>query len=373
MNAKQYLSRLLWSGGCLALVIAMFNWFIDPYLMFSSPRISGFNYYKADINNYVRITKAYQPVRMSMDTLIVGNSRVEMGFDPNHQCFNKHSVYNLAIPGAGIKMQLHYALNQIYQKNIKKIYIGVDFTDFLIDQKDYENQQKNINLNIIKRMKYNENGKKNEKYQWQYFIDSYQSLLTLNALNSSFKTILQQNSNASNRKDNGFNPAQDYLTVINEEGAIALFSQKLPELSARLSRPKYLFDSAGNRSTDFDELENFIQIAKQKQISVKLFTNPFHNDYWKLINKYKLNNKYQQWLKILTDILETSKHPRLEFWDFASDRRFSNEQPTKTKGKALKWFWEPSHYRKSLGDIMLNVMNQSDCNATSKQFGNKLK
>ncbi|MCX4026810.1 hypothetical protein H0A36_01405 [Endozoicomonas sp. SM1973] len=374
MNAKQYLSKVLWLGGCLASMVILFNWLVDPYLLFGTPRISGLNYYKADINNYVRVTKAYQPSKMSWDTLIVGNSRVEMGLDPTHQCFQGRQVYNLAVPGASIKMQLHYALNLIYQKDIKEIYLGVDFTDFLIGQVEYDNQQKEDRLYTVQRMKYTKNGDRNTIYQWQYLIDNYQSLFTLNALFSSFKTVIQQIPTASDRTNNGFNPARDYLTVINTEGAVALFSQKLPQLDVRLSRPTYLFDKAGNRSNKFDELAAFLQITKQRKIKINIFTNPFHNNYWNLINKYNHTTNYQQWQQMLLDVLEVSKHPFLAFWDFANDRRFGNEQPTmvKTKGEALQWFWEPSHYRKSLGDIMLNVMNQPNCNIASEQFGAQL-
>ncbi|MDE1464940.1 hypothetical protein [Spartinivicinus poritis] len=374
MNAKQYLSKALWLGGCLASMVILLNWVVDPYLLFGSPRISGVNYYKADINNYVRVTKAYQPLTKPWNTLIVGNSRVEMGLDPNHQCFQDRLVYNLAVPGSSVKMQLHYALNLIYQNNIKEIYLSVDFTDFLINQADYDNQQKSRRLNTIKRMKYTKYGDKNTKYQWQYLVDNYRSLLSLDALTSSLKTVIQQIPTASDRTNSGFNPARDYFTVINTEGAVALFSQKLPQLADRLSRPKYLFDKAGNRSIEFDELAMFLQIAKEKQIRIKVFTNPFHNDYWNLIDQYKLTTKYQQWHQMLLDVLAAAEHPSLAFWDFANDRRFGNEQPTmvKTKGEALHWFWEPSHYRKPLGDIMLNVMNQPYCNTSSEQFGAQL-
>ena len=71
----------------LSMLTITFNYRVDPYLIFGSARTEGFNKVKVDINEHVQISKAHHPYLREWDTLLVGNSRIEMGLDPQHHCF----------------------------------------------------------------------------------------------------------------------------------------------------------------------------------------------------------------------------------------------------------------------------------------------
>jgi hypothetical protein len=133
MSAKIYLLRTF----IFALIIVFFvlglNFTVDPYGVTGVRRIPFFNEFKVDINEYTWLLKKYQPLFTQHNALILGNSRVELGISPSHNCFIKNGmdVYNLGIPGADVRTQLTYALNMVYQQPIQTIFLSVDFTDFI--------------------------------------------------------------------------------------------------------------------------------------------------------------------------------------------------------------------------------------------------
>ena len=89
MSARRYISVFFTTFFAFAVMTATFNWLVDPYLVFGTMRIDGFNQIKSEINNFVRTAKAFEPFRFGGDALIAGNSRVEMGLYPEHACFKK--------------------------------------------------------------------------------------------------------------------------------------------------------------------------------------------------------------------------------------------------------------------------------------------
>ena len=113
MSPRTYLARFVLFGAVFAVIVIALNWLVDPYAVFGTRRFAGLNQYKIDINNFTRLSKRYQAGQAQYNALIVGNSRVELGINPAHGCFRdkEWQVYNLGLPGAGIRTQVEYALN----------------------------------------------------------------------------------------------------------------------------------------------------------------------------------------------------------------------------------------------------------------------
>ncbi len=375
MMAKRYTLYVALSFLGFSVLTILINYSVDPYLVFGSARIEGFNQFKVDINKHVRVSKAFHPTLNEWDTLLVGNSRVEMGLNPTHACFQKKGskVYNLGTPGAGVRQQLEYALNLIYQQRIKRVYISVDFVDFLV-RDGHEPLTNSIDWSSSpgnRSLGYSFDGSRNSEYRAAAFMDNYRSLFSLDALFSSVRTVMLQSPHQPDRDDHGFNPARDFKAAVGVEGADALFAQKMGELEEKYS---HRWSLVGDQlSSDFRALNKFLKIAGSRGVQVTLFTNPFHEKFWDLMKQNNLYDMHQEWLNQLMQLVKKADIPSVHVWDFSGDSKYIHETVPNhgVKSGPLRWFWEPAHYRKELGDLMLEAMLADECKSQF-QFGKRL-
>lgn len=374
MTPKKYLILFLCSFFVLSALVVGTNIVIDPYSVIGTPRFNGLNQYKVDINSRVRLSKSYQPLRSDFNTLIVGNSRVEMGIDPENKCLslNGKKTYNLGIPGAGVGYQAASALNLVYQKPIKTILISVDFTDFLVMSKKsvpetYSGIPKLSNISL------EADGSQNRDYQWSYVKDHYQAIYSLDAFLSSLKTVLLQSPYGPSRNESGFNPAMDFVEMTSAEGVGRLFKQKENELESKYMKGWGLYYSGGELSYDFSYLEEFITRTTEKGVKVVVFTNPLHENFWGIMDRSGLMEQNEIFLNEVKAILSRSGNDLVDFWDFSGDSPFIHENVIEARknGVGLKWFWEPAHYKKELGDIMVETMFSEAC-GTKQVFGEQV-
>jgi hypothetical protein len=372
MSSRRYLFWFVATFLGLAVVTATFNLIIDPYLVFGSPRTKGVNQVKTEINEYVFLTKAFEPFRRSTDVLIAGNSRVEMGLDPNHACFEKLGLeaYNLGIPGAGVGRQLNYVLNVVYSQPVRRILLGVDFVDFL-EEEGSPRPLRDLNVttgNLPRRF----DGSNNPEYKWVSAQTRFKSLLSLNALISSVQTLLLQGPYRADRLPNGFNPARDFSRATSLEGPGALFEQKMASVRERFVTPMSIYYADGSLVREFDLFSRFLDIAAVEGVEVVVLAGPFHELFWDLLREKGLLEMHMDWLAEIEGRVRRAEG-QATIWDFSMDSEFIHEPvpPAGVKTSALNWFWEPSHYRKSLGDKMLDSMLASEC-GSPVSFGRQI-
>ncbi len=375
MRARDYIARLFLYLVLSIVVVVAFNYLIDPYAITGAPRVSALNDFKADINEHTRQMKKYHPLQQSYDTLILGTSRAEMGLDPAHPCFEKlgAQVYNLGIPGASLRTSLNYGLNAVYQQPVKRIYFGIDFTDFTTSRQRYVASLPPLMEQTSGEHKYFASGELNPAYLKVTFIDYLKALFSIDATISSIKTLVRQQPGAPTRTERGFNPGWDFKRVVSVEGARALFDQKIQELQTQYNRPLYLHDERGELVQQFIDLTDFLDIAAQRNIEVVLFNNPLHEQFWQIMDDLGHGTLNEEWLSTLQAILRQRGDARVQLWDFSHDSYFIHEPlpPTGERSGPLQWFWEPSHYRRELGDLMLNALLAKAC-GTEAEFGRRL-
>lgn len=375
MKSKTYLGAFLGLCAGLSATIVAVNFLVDPYLITGSRRVPHINQHKVDINNYVGTSKAFHPLRQDNDILLIGNSRVEMGISPSHACImrTEQRAYNLGLPGASLSYQLAYASNLMMQQPIRDVFIGVDFTDFTIADETPPGAAPATTAFSGVPLAYLPDGTRNPDFLSSRLRHYYQALYSLNSLASSLKTILLQTRPNADRDDFGFNPAHDFLRATQVEGPGAIFQQKITRLRQDFSNPQFIRYSNGELAPSFGELREFLEFAVEKDVDVTLFTNPFHEQYWDLLSESGLMGEYADWLGSLSDMLEDLDDRNVALWDFSADSAFIHEPVPEPGVRAdpLRWFWEPSHYRKELGDLMLDSMLAERC-GTEIVFGERL-
>jgi hypothetical protein len=375
--------RFLWTFAAVFLLVcilgAWLNYMVDPYGLFGTRRITGFNELKPAASERVRVIKPYMASRAKPMVVIGGNSRPEMGLNPKSGCWEDtdQPVFNAGIPGADVFMQTRYVQHAVESGNAQRVLLGVDFLDFLVDASkptgeiDWNRLGKSFDgrLNPGSKEGFGTN------ISIQKAEDIFSGLFSLVALGDSFLTIASQGEkNSATRREDGFNPGMDYLPIIRNEGQSVLFRQKNLEVRERLQQ-KYLgvLDIHGQRTMPLEALRRFLEWAKTRGIEVVLFINPYHSDYLIQIEMAGKWSVFEEWKRQLTITAEEYAVP---LWDFNTIDQYSTESPPPPgdKRSVLHWFWEPAHYRHEMGDLMLSSMMDRQCGRSSmlRKFGIKV-
>lgn len=347
-------------------VAGAFNYVVDPYGLFGSARIAGFNEIKPTAATRVRIAKPYMASALKPHTIIGGNSRPELGLDPSSPCWqdNDQPVFNMGIPGAGVYTQTQYVRHAVDVVGARRVLMGVDFFDFLIQS---ANTQARIDWNhptqdFVGRLDLRDAHTAFFQKAVEKSADRLGGLFSLAVTADAVATIAsQQDPDASTRRADGFNPAHDYRSIIRHEGQHVLFDQKNRELADTLARPGLGIFARNERSAEaFDALSDFLDWSMRGDVDVILFINPYHAHYLSLIEISGKWPLFEQWKRELTRI--ASAHAVI-LWDFNTVDTYSNESPPTANehGSQMKWYWEPAHYRKEIGEMMISKMLGRAC------------
>jgi hypothetical protein len=373
---KRFLVRTFIAFTALVTLGALLNVIVDPYGLFEVWRSPGFNDVKPMAGTRVRITKPYQLARAKPNTVVVGNSRPELGIDPTSECWASEDqpVFNAGVPGIGVYYQARMIQTAIESGAVKRFYWGLDFLDFVsTGQKDAGRWPPPSSV-IDKRWPVTADGRETPDYAWQSLLDMRDATLSLNAVLDSVVTIMQQSDAfSSTRRADGFNPARDYIEIVNTEGQGVLFKQKNPEIIRTLSRGGLaLYPPGENWSQDFESVRFVLQLADQAGVETTLFINPYHADYLTAIEVTGNWPLLEDWKRRLTILASASETATL--WDFNAFDQYSSTPPPDNlaRGKALEWYWEPAHYRKELGDLMVARMRDTPCSGFDSGFGSQL-
>jgi len=379
---KPYTYKTLIIAGILVLLVSTFNVLIDPYAVFGTPRIAGLNEFKPFAGDRGRVGKLYQVLRLAPKGLIVGNSRPEMGLSPDNVCWpaSARPVYNISLPGESVYRQVRYAQHALVAGPVRALVMGVDFLDFLnagplpADPGAWPPTYADVDAEPFA---VDPDGRPVSGFLWVRLADYIKAAVSLNAFGHSLATLARQSDEVvPTRTTTGFNPAEGiYLPIIRAEGQLVLFEQKDRELAKRLTGAQWrLFAQGETWSPDFEALRRLIRKSRADGAETVLFINPYHAEYLALLDKAGLWPQFEMWKRWLTVLARAEGLP---LWDFSGINGYSTESvdALPARGASLEWFWEPAHYRRELGDLILANIWRAYCpqgSADAPRYGVRL-
>ena len=313
------------------LSVGFINVVVNPFLMFEKSKIIDSFDKKPEAATRVRTFKKYQAENQGYEALIVGNSRVEMGLDPNSQFFANQHVYNVGVPGISVNAQIAYANNLMRTNAIGTVFIGVDFADFISRQAP-------------------------QNTPYEFISDDYEdylaATLSLDALNASLVTIFSQNQNASTRTVQGFNPANDYIPILKNEGQMVLTDQKLTSLATQIKGARfYKVEMNAAQNSSLMTLKEALFNWKDKGKKVVVFINPYQDLYYEVLTKEGLSQDFEIWSETIKEIAISTNSTFFDFTELGK----SHSNLKNNEGE-LAYFWEPAHYKRELGEEMLKII-----------------
>lgn len=353
---KHLLSYSLLFAFGIVFTFSAFNYIIDPIDLFKSPSIEGFNSVKPFVETHTRTWKAYK-LDDKPDTLLLGTSRIMGGIDPENHNFSNHEVFNAGIPGGRPFEFQYYFEKALNNGSLKTLIIGLDEHAFYY---------KELTTPDFRESDF-ASGSANK-----YFY-----LLSLDMLKMSLRTIQDQKQQKKLFLSNGLENGEIPLNYVEIHGYRKKFL--LSEEGYRYNE----YSPAGRNQYEtahFKAFSNILMKAHQNDINVLLFISPCHARQWEVLNSTVGFDKLENWKRIIVNINEkiaNDMHTKaFALWDFSGyDKLITEEVPaindTKTK---MKWWWDSNHYKKELGDIVLDRM--MDTNYSGGQnysdFGVKL-
>lgn len=368
---KRYLSTWFIATSLMLIVVAATNLVVDPYGIFRMVDQPGFNSIKPAAAKHGDMSKAYQVLRVQPRTLILGNSRAEVGLDPNHPAWPQsvRPVYNAALPGTGTATSLRYLQHVLAAAAGKPtaqpalVLWGVDFMDFLTDPSK-PTPARTANADDAQSMRLM-TAPASTRIR-QKMRDYAESTVTLGALVDSLTTLAnQRNPYSVDLTPQGFNPMRDYLKITADEGYWAVFRQKdMANIKSLSKRHKSIFDATGSTSSHFQDVQEVIRLCWQHGIELQLFVYPYHAHLLEIFGITENWSVFEEWKRQMVQLVESeasaSGRLAVPMWDFSSLNTMTSEVvPAKGDRKSItRWYWEAGHFKAELGGLLLEKIFQ---------------
>lgn len=355
ISARRFTAQLLTSAAAVVLGCGLVNAVVDPYGLTRWVDLQGFNAIKPRAAQAATAFK-YRVVDFAAPrTLLLGNSRVEMGWDPDQlPAASFAPVVNLALPGQGLGAMVALADHAWARSRPTTLLVGVEFFDCL------ESAPTAPAVDATASPWAASAG--GAKHRIDRFGAFAAQQLSLDSTADSLRTVLaQRDPDAPDLRRNGFQSARDYPHMQAIDGARKLFLQRDREnASARMKGPRSLRYGDGALSECFTALDRLLGDARARNQTVVLATYPYHARLLELMVNAGLWPGYEEWKALLTDRVAQHRQRglRARLWDFGAYHRYAVE-PIPEPGQRQpvpRWYWESGHFRSELGTRMVDRM-----------------
>ena len=346
----------------LSLVIAL-NYFMDPYSVYDAPQITGVNSNKPELFKHLRLTKAHVVERQKPDALVIGRSRTEHGLDPEHPALSRrYNTYSLALNGATIYENLRYFQHANAINPLKAVVLAIDFFQFNAyrpNSPDFSEERLVSDIHGDQR-------------HVSFRTDLASTLASFDTLTASVKTLFQQSNRENVILPRGQVQQPDKDSIIMRSGGrheAALYSELNYISHLYFPRPykKFEFSTEDGSVNTFDYFRRILEDSHRKKIKLRILISPAHARQWELVASTGLWDQWETWkrevVRLNEEVSRWYRQKPFPLWDFSGYNTYTIEPVPKLGDKIsmMQWYWESSHYRKELGDLVLDrVMNYSD-------------
>jgi len=345
MGAHRYARHLRWLATIIVAsvpVIVAFNYFMDPYGIWNAPEVGWLNAAKPAETDNELMFKAADVRRHRPVTLLLGSSRVGFALDPRHPALAQQGpAYNLSLLGGYIDPIL-----QVYQHALRNhppathVIMGLDFFAF------------NRNAPVPASFDSSRLGRDDITLR-----DIVSSLLTRDAVIDSFRTAMATLKTPQFR---AFTQGMSSDALVRqyeaEHGTPKRFAMSTELYINHRSRYNNLVLS----EEAFADFAKIVQLSRDRGIELQLFVHPEHVVLLEAMRVRNVWDTYWTWKRRIAEIAP--------FWDFSG----YNPITTAPIERGMTLYWDPSHFRKGVGDLVLDRMLGVDNPDLPPDFGRQV-
>lgn len=338
MDSKKWIRFWLFTTSIIIFFSVSINYIIDPYDIYGN---KIFSFYKIKKHDKIRLVKAVQIKEKNIKSLILGTSRATYGYDPTHKYFEQ-PAYNAAIPGGTMYENLLYLKETLKGATLKNVLLVLDYRMFTATKQkrvnDFESYFENDNLKF--------------KY-----------LFSLTQLRDSISTIKDKPNNIKIYLDNGFR--EENISLKRRKNQYNFMIEDESTYYEGYSTD-YLYGDTQNSS--FDDFRRFLALIKENDLNLTIIYGPSHIRLWEALDYYL---DYDLWLKWKKDVVlevdaqNKSINKKITIYDFSTYNEYTDEKIPE-ENKEMKYFFDSNHYKKTLGNLVLDYLNND---FTAENFG----
>jgi len=322
--------------GCVAV--------IDPYHLYGFVDSPALNHVKPLPEQYREQIKLAQATAARPDLILLGNSRVEVGLDPDSPQVSAHgrTAYNMGLSGTTLTVsERMYAQLRESAAPAAMAVIGVEFLDFLVKPDAAPAPPA-----------------ASGPMPWQWRFDT---LFSIKSLTDALHTVrLQKATDPETMTARGQTPLRNYNEFARQEGYYAIFQQKAVDNAKNLVRkPHNLFVAGTNGSESIARLRALLDTMARDRTEVHLVIYPYHAQLMALFEEAGLQATMEEWKQVLVREADAvrARYPnaRISVWDFSgyADMRCERIPGPGDTRTATRWYWEVGHFKSTLGERIL--------------------
>jgi hypothetical protein len=358
----------------ILLIIATFNYVMNPFRVYNAPDITHINKEKVTFHNYLHLGKAHALYHADFDNLILGTSRAGVGLNPEHEGW-EGLTYNLGIPGGTMLEVLRYFEHYHQYRPVKKVVLALDFSSFNI----YKKAKPSFSESRLRKSPVF--GKLNTRLH-----DLVPTLLSASAFNQSLyilrRNLITTSESITRFMKNGQAEWTYHFQEIRDNGGNRVLMQDVEnnyKNNIWLPEPekKFDFQNMNKSESTLNYYKQILDIAYRDGIEVEIIVSPFHASLLEALDEVGLWSIFENWKKSLVEINEylsrKYKVPAFSVWDYSGYNSINTEAvpPLNDTENLMMWFWDGTHFRPELGEIILDQLldYKSDERTIPEDFG----
>jgi hypothetical protein len=353
VRPKPYVLTLLTTIALGLSVIGGFNAWVDPLELIGSSAVHGLDRNKPLVNSYARISKPAVDCRLQPSFVILGTSRSQHALDPQWPGLASlgYRGFNLAFPGASIHETRRAFENAVACGSLRGALIELDFLAF--------------GANVPNAPDFQDELFRRYRNDWlRPSLEILRLLTSFDMTKESIRTLRMRPSAIEFEPDGRETDVVFERRVQTWGGVRGAFRRSegaqyvRPILSTPLGhRPDFRFADGSPNTADLGAI---LDVASRNHVRLWFFIAPVHARQLEIFRALGLWPQFEDWKATLVRFtsaraqqLAFSQMP--EVWDFSGYNSVTTENvPALGDSKSrMSGYWESSHIRKRLGDLML--------------------
>jgi len=345
VTAARYLT-LLAAGivACMSAVVFA-NWLVNPFSLFEPPEIRGINRNKPGYVDHLRLTHVYRVNRLEPDCVLLGTSRTGRGLRPDHPALSGWDCYNLALPAISLyEMRRHLQ----HAQSVRPQKLAVLSLDFRV----FNSRPDTSGAFVEQRLDVDPGGQPQSNLFSSRLPDMASSLASASALLASMTSVRKQSWVKDTLDAKGF-----WLPLTDEYDhapAFRSYTRNTARRYAAASRDEAAYlDNIG-------QFRALVREAHARKTELKIIVPPSHAWHWQTLWFSGLWPRFEDMKRTIVALNEEEarRAGRAPYpvWDFSGATGPALEPVPEAPGPRMQWFWEPVHFKRALGDAMLDAV-----------------
>jgi hypothetical protein len=348
-----YLKTLLMLCSLLIASTITMNYWVDPYTIHQWDSASIRRYTSAP-QKLTAWSKTYAAYRYQPEVVYLGSSRTEIGLPTDFPLFRGKRVLNLSLSGSSLGDAVNMLDHTSFFNRPEIIVWGLEFG--LLFAQDYVNTDFEDSLVAV-----------NSLYPLIRFLITLKRSLSIDMTVDSIRMLTGTDERVCPNilATYGQKSARSVeKSMENKGGTRGAFNNILE---------RYPNSAPPDPTWALNELRTAIDRVCGQGGTLRFFIQPVHAlDELLWINHW---NELEEWKRALVKIIDKQKQRGcdIKLFDFSGFNEITTEEiPQKTGKDVMNYYWEQSHYKSDVGQLILEILFDQILSFAPDQFGIEL-